>query len=1545
MNVNLKLEKEEEINKAKRFNWLSRDNRGSTYISYDQFHHLPDTSFEFGADGFAGACNRGGELLHLSAPSKTHGLIFARGAFSSSLYACLARAQMEFGGSSTFGLRLSREQAAYSEPESISGLHKSSQSRRNQRKRSYSERKCDYPLDSSFRLGKMIERGCFNYRWPLNEYSLLLNSPPGENGDSNAETGTCTRFSFVKNGVCYQVIRLEQRCRPEDSQQETYHLFPPDGQVALEIGGPIYLQLLKNVTTSNAPGSATLEDGYRSKVKDESSPTCFRMVDTVNNVALEARVYQLSADGESSTPLELKSSSKGQDIWNSQQAAPSLIQKFDSYGATSSTLASSNLTSTDNSITSIASGQIAYKAIAKLHPPTKQGGGLGNRSETFIAAIRLVQSDDADEEPEIPSSEDMHRDVWVEVVRPGSVMESGSQATGAMWETILQWRDLRTDSMSEFTEISLIARCLEKILQVDLVPGIFESGNRTVAILSNPFMHPTVNLRSLFWKARFLVKAYYFLSRLGKDSGRSNPRPISGKIDSEGGQLEELADETLNVPDFSDFDDHDRLQMLGIADSQCKRILDAVEYIVFFLVELLSTSDATPQQKEKSRLRSSTPLMPYSPADESEFYYITITIWYVVKMLPQVNWAFASRLHQFEVEHSRYSCIPPDNQNFGAVDKRKIALLRWYHYGSLLSLAERNKLPQSWKSAAMKRKVYSLSNAATVACTGRTVSKSHYSVDDEIVDRLAFLARELGMEEFDVTAETVTSASIQRIRQREFTKRLNPGITLPNRREYNIGETCGPWEIHALCHNSRLNALTLESESDYMKTTEDWRATERRDEEITVYKNKVYQFLNSEATLISCWERAPAKMRSGWLRSEATAVLGSTLLDIHSCIPVDPKLSPRSSPQTSPMVVPLADRHQPPPNNYEIGMQGTLNKSLLTGQLRATEEVVLMRHLMARQREILKILKGVDVSPINWSSFRPPRQYHPDNFVNSLDDTPHLFRPDFTNKVFVPAALSQYAKRPGHNGFGQPDLEEAVNAAPGFINVLDILAFQQQLNSRTSHIWVGKSTIEPDIRYYEASESRPISSHEKSLLGKSALVKTNFEIVPEKRKLVEALFDSLVDQSVQHRVLTVGKLTEKLTQMLAFVIHPEAVTCLSNHILHVPRFSYQQGPSWTTSITVGSWVITDGPSGTLKHGSVMAKESIQLPKKLREAEAELSQHSSGGSRLWESNFCVSFFVSSIVLSTNAFGDFSKCTIISEANDNETEEKRENHIELGELSNEIWQVFMHQPQTARCLVFLHMLGIHCTRLSKQYSNTIEEFASIVDSTDAFLLEERNWICDRSSLSQLQLILWSLDSLYKFQNSLKTSFNKIFDAKRELCGQINEQAGSRSESLQGMCQEYVAKFESSVVELTQVNEYLESNIALTVRFRDALSGTLALRDSRVGLEQNETSIAQNSAVQKLTYLTIGYLPIGLIAAIFAIPEEQHVVFQPMGKGWFVGAIFIMSAATYTVAVWLGDIIRFFESPNKPHTPGRKRDPPNLWKLLTYYQECPPAKGLPL
>lgn len=57
------------------------------------------------------------------------------------------------------------------------------------------------------------------------------------------------------------------------------------------------------------------------------------------------------------------------------------------------------------------------------------------------------------------------------------------------------------------------------------------------------------------------------------------------------------------------------------------------------------------------------------------------------------------------------------------------------------------------------------------------------------------------------------------------------------------------------------------------------------------------------------------------------------------------------------------------------------------------------------------------------------------------------------------------------------------------------------------------------------------------------------------------------------------------------------------------------------------------------------------------------------------------------------------------------------------------------------------------------------------------------------------------------------------------------------------------------------------------RVKLSGTLALRDSRVGLKQNQISLEQNNAIQALTYLTIGYLPLGLISVSYTLSRASH------------------------------------------------------------------------
>jgi len=532
------------------FNWLRRENRGKfkhtsatrsqwltvhlgpTYISYSPFSKLSATSFEFGADGCVASCNAGGELLHLAAPSKNDGLIFVRGDFQTSLYSSLARAQGIFGGPSTFGFEVAVDKPPYSTPKPPTILDEHG---------------------SSFQLGELIEQGSFNYRWPFSEYSLLFND------DKKEKTGTCVMFSFVKDGILYQVIRIEEGCAQDSVHSER---FPEKSQIALNIGGPLWFQSfaspcrldggklnaegdVRDVSPeSTKPSTKPQPTGSpESPAPDESTEPVntprkyLRILDTSSGLGLEAWVFQLRRDlsgaDEHYEQLDLTESLLPVD------SGPESGETYDFHIP-------------------------GYTAFGKL-PDTKD-----RRDATFVAAFRLTEvsqvrewisktkekeseeqklKEESSNETESKENEDS-KDKWGKIV-PGikkkdwikqkrdpvewenrqpdelskddwpegllwpedppdwlTKLPSSSEiydyvgasprsvhATGAMWETAFLERERKTDSASELAEVRLLGRCLEKILQVDLVPEpTIPSGT---ALVSNVFSWANVDLKAM----------------------------------------------------------------------------------------------------------------------------------------------------------------------------------------------------------------------------------------------------------------------------------------------------------------------------------------------------------------------------------------------------------------------------------------------------------------------------------------------------------------------------------------------------------------------------------------------------------------------------------------------------------------------------------------------------------------------------------------------------------------------------------------------------------------------------------------------------------------------------------------------------------------------------------------------------------------------------------------------------------------------------------------------------------------------------------------
>lgn len=1390
------------------FNWLRSASRGPTYTSYSQFAHVPNSSFDWGEDGYAGCSNQGGELLYLSAPSK-FGLIMARGHFSPSLYASLSRSQFEFGGPSTFGLEVAQCPYAY-DPEAGDSQNDELSSKNG----------------SSFILGSMIDRGCFNYRWPVTEYYLDRHPNQDQVASSNGtetahdtarelHVGTCQIFSCAKDEMFYQVLHIEEGAGIDTR-------FPLDSQIVLTIGGPVWFNSFKAqvpkgrvAKTTMSPSLQFMKEDRYLLAKDRSPPdptNIIRYRDNNKGRTMEIKVYQLR-DGEyhelpmTRSRLEVDSGPKFQEE-----------KEF------------------------IA----AYNAVGKLKdlPLDKTP-----RSATFLAAIRLFDEDESGgvEWPalaELPNSKELYDHVGVE--------PTCSKATGEMWKSIFLNQPTKSDPVLDLAEFHLIGRSLEKILQVDILPAKFvddseEDHKEYATLVSNLFVRANIDLKSLFWKIRYLIRTHNFLSLLRTAKDKANESNITVKF-------------------------------------QMERIQTKVENVIRYLAKAL-LEPATGATEEPH-----TRMMPDSHIPgESNYYYVMTTIWYVWNYCNYFNaipdrtsdwksdlWAqLATKQKRKPVLYTQ-NRLPSDLWTFATADREKVHLLQWYHYRSLMKLCEKGVLHESWEEPGLKQKVAHLEEAAKIVSSAKLSSRVPYSADDEIFDRLSFVSDELDLEKLKSNGKSNGLSSIEwlslnRVKRRDFTRSLNPGWV----RRGVERSTSGPWEIHALCHHSDLVVLMKEERNE-----KGWSAEKKAEAE--VLKRRISAFLNSEGTLFSCWERAHANSRGSWLNSEVTAVVATTFINIlgraldgGSLINTDATDGDLVSVGTS------APEQQKKLLLEVLQLQGLLKTQVEGGENFRSEPGLL--------------------APIQWTLFRLPRKYHPDNFFNSLEATPDLYKPDELNKFPVPWSLRTEIRTPDELGeFDEDKIRDEVLKMK-CLSVVDIKATNPDV------------FVDPDDFMWQIQPFK-------------------YESEDSLKDLSWALYENLVDQEVQHRFLTVipkqeqGKpdtIPRSLLELLVYVYHPESANCLGDHIRNFSRFSCQARDTWIASITLPSWAVQQAPptgeelsSSKGPHGN---PTEFSFPWKYHEVWEKVPEVNE--------NMIFKLQVSSLILSTNAFGDFSKCTVVSGLFKDDSNIKSIIDKDVRKLLGE----FIHQPQTARCLVFLLLTGKMCQKIVEDYEKAISKLDSVL-IIDKILDGIET---DKLELLYLGLSHWSSSALLKLQGTLNSIVVTMTEAKEYLMAQIQEGPGKCSLALEKICQEYLTEFESSLVQLDVVNSRLEQRMKLNKREEAIFETESEKRDRKLSLSQNAT-------IERLTYLTIVYLPITLLSAIYAIPGEHHVLFNDMSLQWFLLGILIASVATYILAGYIGGVVEwlkiawdFVKIP--VHEPGSRRrkdhpeNPPNLWKFL--------------
>ncbi|PMD41100.1 hypothetical protein L207DRAFT_320963 [Hyaloscypha variabilis F] len=242
-----------------------------------------------------------------------------------------------------------------------------------------------------------------------------------------------------------------------------------------------------------------------------------------------------------------------------------------------------------------------------------------------------------------------------------------------------------------------------------------------------------------------------------------------------------------------------------------------------------------------------------------------------------------------------------------------------------------------------------------------------------------------------------------------------------------------------------------------------------------------------------------------------------------------------------------------------------------------------------------------------------------------------------------------------------------------------------------------------------------------------------------------------------------SEIPKQVLKLLVYVFHPESASCINDYISSFAQFSCSTGDTWVASITLASWQVEKGEINTFRplgksSQDLLDSTSLCFPRDLHQISGKLKDLEQ---LIFRSR------MSSFVISTNAFGDFSKCTIVTELIGSERMDL------IVKEARELWQKFIHQPQTARCLVFLLLLGMICRELTKGYEESINKLSSVLKfNEDRHGATDEEWYIRRLGIAWFEVTRWSMDSLLKLQHNMNSTFDAIAGAKEDLIAQIRE-----------------------------------------------------------------------------------------------------------------------------------------------------------------------------
>jgi len=250
--------------------------------------------------------------------------------------------------------------------------------------------------------------------------------------------------------------------------------------------------------------------------------------------------------------------------------------------------------------------------------------------------------------------------------------------------------------------------------------------------------------------------------------------------------------------------------------------------------------------------------------------YATLAVWYAMKHCRQAI------TNEFKIK----ILLPKLGKAYESVQKRasrnkeptpKNDVIQWLHLSCLFLICNEHFTTNSKGEAVDGFAVSGIDRQELLNSQQRfekyvsrlkTSQIESYSIEHEELDRVILLGEELGLDAIPTPftsslASSRAQQSRRRIIERKRTTRFNPG---PKQGKASRLISNGPWEL--LCTNHQ----------SFLRVTDDSNIRAARD--------RLFEFLMSDYSFMTSWDRADSDMIGRWWDVEPVSVICATLLDL-----------------------------------------------------------------------------------------------------------------------------------------------------------------------------------------------------------------------------------------------------------------------------------------------------------------------------------------------------------------------------------------------------------------------------------------------------------------------------------------------------------------------------------------------------------------------------------------------------------------------------------------------------------------------------------------